>query len=216
MQTEYFWQSRPEMKQFLPTEYAKVLEIGCGAGQFRQNLRENIEYWGIEPNAEAADRARRVAHCVLKGTYAEVVSELPANYFDLVICNDVIEHIADHDAFLSSIRTQMSANSHLVASIPNVRYIGNLAALLIRKDWRYRTEGILDNTHLRFFTEKSIRRAITSAGFQIEKLAGIKYDWQKATNFQQLLKKIPQSLAVFALGSDTQYFQFGLRAKLIN
>ena len=61
----------------------------------------------------------------------------------------------------------------LVASIPNVRFFDNIWQLLFHKDWRYQDAGILDRTHLRFFTKKSVERMILEAGLDVVKLQGI-------------------------------------------
>lgn len=144
----YYQFRRSEMAQFLPNEYEKVLEIGCGEGGFAANLKPHCEIWGIEMDETSAQAASKVMKTVLIGAYDEVSNEIPKRYFDLVICNDVIEHMVDHDAFLMSIKKIMKDNGYLVASIPNVRYWVNLFRLLIEKDWKYREAGILDKIHL--------------------------------------------------------------------
>lgn len=80
---------------------------------------------------------------------------LPDQHFDMVICNDVIEHMVDHDHFLEHIKTKMRPGACIVGSIPNVRHLTALFKLLVAKDWPYSASGILDRTHLRFFTENS-------------------------------------------------------------
>jgi 2-polyprenyl-3-methyl-5-hydroxy-6-metoxy-1,4-benzoquinol methylase len=95
----YYEQGRSEVAKFLPNNYSKVLEIGCGTGNFYGNVRQDCEYWGIEPLRAAAQSASKKLHKVLIGKFEEVNQQLPDYYFDLVICNDVIEHMSDHDAF---------------------------------------------------------------------------------------------------------------------
>lgn len=135
--SEYYRGKRPDVGKFLPKQYARVLEIGCGEGEFVTNLRLPCEVWGIEPCERAAKNASEKLHKVLNGLYQEVSDLLPNDYFDLIICNDIIEHMEDHDQFFESIKTKMTENAYLVGSIPNVRYVGNLFALLIKKDWKY-------------------------------------------------------------------------------
>ena len=170
---EYYKSDRKEIIQLLPKKYNKVLEIGCGEGNFVNNMDGDIEIWGIEPNINAAKIASLKMNRVINGYYEDVYTELPSQYFDLVICNDVIEHMKDHDFFLESIKSKMVNKSFIVGSIPNVRYYLNLKHLLIDKDWRYCDFGILDNTHLRFFTQKSIIRTFTNHKFIINKIKGL-------------------------------------------
>ena len=89
----YYVSERSEMRGFLPQAYSRVLEVGCGEGAFVAQLDKSAEVWGIEPVAAAARVASASRHRVLVGIYDDVCSELPDQYFDLVICNDVIEHI---------------------------------------------------------------------------------------------------------------------------
>ena len=169
----YFGSMRPEMVQFLPDNYSKILEIGCNVGNFRQLCSKPCEYWGVEPFEKAAEIAKTKLDKVLAGFYNEVENQISDNYFDLIIANDVIEHIEQPWDFLQSLKKKMAENASLVLSIPNVRYYGNLRELLREKDWKYKDTGILDITHLRFFTEKSIIRLLNENGFEIEKMLGI-------------------------------------------
>ena len=157
----------------IPVTAQKVLEIGCAAGGFRLNFPEQVEYWGVEPVSEAAEQARQKKIKVLCGTYDEVCDQLPAAYFDVVVCNDVIEHVADPEAFIVSLKDKLAPNGVLVGSIPNVRFWGNLINLLVRRDWKYEESGVLDRTHLRFFTAKSFRRLMNNVGYELELLNGI-------------------------------------------
>ena len=206
---EYYQYLRTEMIQFLPKEYKKVLEIGCAEGVFSGNLNPNSEIWGIELDEKSAEIAKKKMKYVLVGKYNQLYSELPENYFDLVICNDVIEHMEDHNFFFSSIKERIRVNGFLVASIPNVRHYKNLYELLIEKDWRYRDGGILDRTHLRFFTEKSIKRTLSKHGFVIERFLGI----HKPKSLIILILLLIISIVSIGYYGDLQYLQFGLSAR---
>lgn len=214
----YYGFSRSEVARFLPTTYEKVLDIGCGKGCFRNNLKDSCEVWGIEPSHAASD-ASKVLYKVLNGFYHDVYNELPNNYFDLVICNDVIEHMTDHDEFLESIKNKMTANGFIVGSIPNVRYFGNLYELLVKKDWFYDNSGILDRTHLRFFTQTSLKRTFIQHKYAIEVLDGINSEISKPFPKKYLKEIIRRTLLLFVLLStlwawkDVQFLQFAFRVK---
>ncbi len=167
----YYRGSRPDVFEIVPLGVRRILEIGCGAGRFRANFPQEVEYWGVEPVAEAAREAVGLTQ-VRIGTLEEVASSLPDGYFDLVVCNDVIEHIVDTAAALATIRAKLSADGVLVGSLPNVRSVWVLLDLIFRRDWRYRDSGVLDSTHVRFFTFKSARRLLVENGFEIEVLKG--------------------------------------------
>jgi len=209
----YHNNERDEMVNFLPENYSSVLEVGCGEGKFRKYLTQNTEYWGIEPDQSAAQIAQKTLNTVLIGEYRQVYEQLPDDFFDLIICNDVIEHMSDEVDFLHSIQHKMTDSGSIVISVPNVRFARNLYNIVVKKDWQYTNAGILDRTHLRFFTQKSIIRTVKSCDFHIEKFSGI-----NAMEFSHnLLKKTVQLLLMSLfkplLGSDIQYLQFAFQLK---
>lgn len=206
---EYYQAQREDVLRLLPKRYSKVLELGCGEGRFRTNLDQENEYWGIEPAEQAATVASGKLHRVLVGTYSEVFRQIPDNYFDLVICNDVIEHMSDHEQFFRTIKGKMKPEGRLVCSIPNVRYLLNIFDMLVRKDWKYREDGILDRTHLRFFTEKSLKRTITDCGFIIEEFTGLRY-----YHGESIQRKILAVAAEAVFGKDVRFLQFGVRLRM--
>lgn len=226
----YYQGERPEVLPFLPPRFSRVLEIGCGDGGFRRLVATPCEYWGVERDAEAARGARQCLDQVLTGAFDEVFDQLPERYFDLVICNDVIEHFVDHERFLRDIRAKMTPGAYLVGSIPNVRYYKVLFALLIMKDWRYTAKGVMDATHLRFFTKRSLRRSFEGSGFEAEILKGInsaiylkrQYCTSPVRTSANVLKFLFRAglftlLDALTLGhaADIKYAQFGFRFRLL-
>ena len=203
----YYKNIRNEMSPLLPKQYSRVLEIGSGEGDFRENLKQKNEYWGVEPVEAAAAIAAEKLDKVLPGTYQEMVNQIPNEYFDLVICCDVIEHMVDHDEFFQSIRKKIKKDGCLVASIPNVRHLRNLFEVLVKKDWKYVDEGILDRTHLRFFTKRSLIRTIAENGFVIDQIMGINPIQGSG------LLRILANVVIFLLGQDSRYLQFGIRIR---
>lgn len=200
---------RPEMVPFLPANIGRVLEIGCGEGAFAYNYANALERWGVELSASDSEKARPFFDRLLNGTYSQVAAELPDGYFDLVVCNDVIEHMEDHDAFLRSIRTKLRDGGRLVGSVPNVRYLRVLYEFLVKKDWRYKGNGTLDHSHLRFFTRKSLLRVLREHGLVVRKFHGIN---RAGKPWWALHKSLPVALVLLlTLGyyRDALYVQYG-------
>ncbi len=193
----------------IPGSYSRVLEIGCAEGNFIAQLHKADESWGIESDPHSVMVASKLLTKMITGRYDQVVEKIPEGYFDLVICNDVIEHMVDHDWFFDSIRQKMTPSGRIVLSVPNVRYIRHLYRLMVHRDWQYQDSLTLDRTHLRFFTRKSLRRTLREHGFVIEAFRGI----NSATNFSS--QAILFLLDILTLGhsSDVKYLQFAVRAR---
>ncbi|MFM9909932.1 MAG: methyltransferase domain-containing protein, partial [Chitinophagaceae bacterium] len=145
------------------------------------------------------------------GLYDDIADQCPDNYFDLVICNDVIEHMPDHDSFLEKIKVKMTGNAYIFGSIPNVRYIGNLFKLLVKKDWNYESQGVLDKTHLRFFTQKSLMDTFNHHGYRLEQVAGVRSDLGRWQNFSFAMRNAILCFVIaitFGHSADIQFTQF--------
>lgn len=203
----YYAGLRPELIPFIPDRFRRVLEVGCGRGGFRRNLPPDVEVWGIEPTAEQAEVARQSLTRVLHGNYESVSASLPDRYFDLVICNDVIEHMPDDAAFLTSIRSKLATDGALMGSIPNMRHWPTLSALVSNQEWEYQDSGVLDRTHLRFYTIKSFPRLLERSGFTVQRFEGINRTMSKR---QRVL------LGVFNRNfrKDVVYMQFAFVARI--
>ncbi|NDP20459.1 MAG: class I SAM-dependent methyltransferase [Paludibacter sp.] len=206
----YFHNQRPEMLKYIPENALKILEVGCGEGVFCNTLkRPDREIWGVEMNPNAAQKAIEVCQFVLEGDFNSIYDQLPKKEFDCIIFNDVLEHIyAPWDTILL-VKSLLSDKGVLVTSIPNFRYIDNLITeILFRKDFRYKPEGgILDDTHIRFFTSKSMLRMFKEQGYEILTHQGIRpcKSWKE---------KLFIALT-FGFLKDARYKQFATVAKPI-
>lgn len=203
------------MLPFVPDRRARVLEIGCSEGRFSSALDGVQERWGIEPSP-AAELARTRLDRVFQATFEQAEPDLPQNYFDLVICNDVIEHMPDHCRFLRNIKNHIAPGGMLIGSIPNVRYYQNMFQFLLEKDWNYTDFGILDRTHVSFFTEKSLRKTLERSGFEIVQMKGINTARRSDGAFRdKAYLAAAFGLSVLTLGyfSDIRHLQFAFQAK---
>ncbi len=171
----YFQHPRPEMLRYCPSSAVRILDVGCGAGVFGQGLKRTTgaEVWGIELDATAAAAAAAVLDRVLVGDAAARVAELAGERFDVVYCNDILEHLVDPEALLRDLRPLIGPAGVLIASIPNVRHFPNVRDLALRGRWDYVDEGILDRTHLRFFTRSSIAAMFARCGYGLRRIEGI-------------------------------------------
>lgn len=170
----YFSNLRPEMIIFIPRDAKTILDVGCGYGFFGEAVKErnSAEVWGIEPDATASTNAEKRLDRVLYAPFDERL-DLPNHYFDCLVFNDILEHLLEPEEALLYGKTLLKPGGVVMASIPNVRYIKNVIHLVLHGDWRYTEDGILDRTHLRFFTRRSIIRLIGELGGEILAIEGI-------------------------------------------
>lgn len=173
--TGYFEQRRQEMLAYIPLTAKRVLEVGCGSGAFAAYLKSqrSVEVVAIEAHPAAAEAARPRVDRLIHSSIEEATPQLAGEIFDCVVFNDVLEHLVDPWASLLRIRPLLSDSGRVVASIPNMRYFPVLKELVLRGQWEYQQQGVLDRTHLRFFTAHSMRQLFTSTGFTVQTLEGI-------------------------------------------
>lgn len=171
---EYFQNVRPEMHSFVPVHCRRLLDVGCAEGAFGESLKRarQVEVWGVEPTRTAAAVAMTKLDKVIVGVFGPE-NALPQRTFDCITFNDVLEHMPTPEAALRYAKDLLAPGGVVVASIPNVRYFATVRDLLIHARWEYADAGILDKTHLRFFTGPSIVNMFEREGFQIENMCGI-------------------------------------------
>ncbi|MBV6643043.1 MAG: class I SAM-dependent methyltransferase [Cyclobacteriaceae bacterium] len=200
---EYFTVERREMLGFLPEQIDCLLDVGCGDGLFGEIVKKEFssaKVWGVEYEEQSANEARNRLDKVLTGTIEENLNQLPANHFDCIIFNDVLEHLIDPYSVLENIKSKLKPSGVIVSSIPNIRYFRNFFDFVLHKNWDYTESGIMDITHFRFFTYKSIRKMYENAGYKIVQHKGI----NKTKSIR------PAILNIFTLGLfwDIKYLQF--------
>jgi len=192
------------MLRFIPEGMDTVLEVGCAAGGFGHQLKERgvREVWGVELFESAAQQAQEVLDKVLIGDIADLIDQLPEGYFDLVIFNDVLEHLVDPFTVLARIKSKLSGRGMVVSSIPNIRYYPTLSDLVLHRMWEYQESGILDRTHLRFFTTRSIHLMYERLGYEV-----LRHEGNNPMKKRPLAYRIGNLLLLGRI-SDMQYEQF--------
>ena len=167
----YYHHARPEILQLVPQDAATILDIGCGAGALGHALkqRQSCHVTGVELVPQVATVASEVLDVTLCGDAFPLLAALPVDHFDAVILADVLEHVSDTDGLLTLARDRLKPSGRLILSIPNVRHWSVLLPLL-QGEWEYQAEGILDRTHMRFFTRSSMVRAMQRNHLIIENM----------------------------------------------
>jgi len=208
MADNYYNLDRKEMLDFISGQPEKILEAGCGSGNFGAALKEKFdaEITGIELFESAAREASKKLDKVICGNLEEKIDSAENNYYDLIVFNDVLEHLYDPWNVLKKAATKLCKGGKVMASIPNIRHLYTMFDIVIKKDFKYTDAGILDKTHLRFFTKKSIIRMFDECGYKIIKIQGI--NGMKSFKFKIL------NILSFGFLKETSYLQFAVVAAL--
>jgi 2-polyprenyl-3-methyl-5-hydroxy-6-metoxy-1,4-benzoquinol methylase len=172
---------RAELLPFLPDASRVLLDVGCGSGAFGRLVRSRrptMELWAVEPDPAAARAAEDGFDHVIVGEFPHVA--LPDGRFDVVLCADVLEHMAEPEVALCAATRALAHGGAMVASIPNVRHWRAVMWPLLRHGtWTYTERGVLDRTHLRFFTRRSMRGFFLDNGWSVESVTGINMIWRE-------------------------------------
>ncbi|MEY8356418.1 class I SAM-dependent methyltransferase [Lachnospiraceae bacterium 54-53] len=148
----------------------KVLEVGCACGATLLALKNRYphsELHGIELDPGPCEIASFLFP-VTQGNIEETL-DYPEGFFDYIIFGDVLEHLYQPQKVLENMKRYLNQSGIILASIPNVMHISVVNDLL-NGYWTYQDSGILDRTHLRFFTKTEIIRMFLQAGYQIEEM----------------------------------------------
>ena len=145
-----------------------VLDLGASTGRLGLHLREHkgCVVDGVELDPQAALAAlpnyRKLVRLDLE--QATLAGHFPAVTYDRIVCADVLEHLRDPGRVLDQLPPLLAPGGRLVISIPNIGYAGVVAGLL-GAEFQYRPTGLLDTTHLRFFTRKTLLELLARHGF---------------------------------------------------
>lgn len=166
-----------------------VLEVGCHTGYFTELLQNNrCKIVGIEIDPKAASKAKQFAKKVLVGDIEDenLLSQIDQR-FDVILFMDVLEHLVDPWEILKSTKALLKRNGFVIITIPNVACWSIRKALFFKGKFTYIDTGILDITHLRFFTFTSAQKLILNSGYRIEHCCIV--EWRGP--FARSLSKIP-------------------------
>ncbi len=167
----YYKNIRHDLIPLVPEDANCILEVGCAEGMTGNELkkRPGVFVAGIENNEIAAEMARKVLDDVVTGDIECMDIPYSPSAFDCIIFADVLEHLVNPLDVLKKVSKLLKKDGTIIMSIPNVQFYG-VVHQLIEGNWTYQKEGILDETHLRFFTFKEIEKLVKEAGFSIQRI----------------------------------------------
>jgi 2-polyprenyl-3-methyl-5-hydroxy-6-metoxy-1,4-benzoquinol methylase len=179
-----------------------VLDVGCWNGTLGRTLiREcGAVVDGIERDAEQAAVARAQGYRIVD--VADLDKGIPGpggRTYDFILFGDVLEHLIDPDAVLANVSKRLTPGGRVLVSLPNIAFVGNRLSHLLGH-WDYRDYGILDRTHLRFFTKQTMIKLVEGVDLSVTRLEGYvglhKYPWIIREPFRLLGRLWPSMFAI--------------------
>lgn len=159
---------RDEFLALVPLDIKKVLDIGCGDGNLGMKLRgKGREIIGVERDEKEHLLAKDRLNKVFLADIEKFHLPYPERYFDCIVYADILEHLINPLLTLKNHRDYLNDTGYIIASIPNVRYYKIIIHLILGGTWDYMDKGILDKSHLRFFTLINIKELFEEAGYEI-------------------------------------------------
>lgn len=190
---------------------AHILDLGCGSGALGAFLAEHKQCVcdGVTLSQEEA----RLAAPFYRHVHVADLEDCDLDQlfgdarYDYIVCADVLEHLRQPERILAACRKRLTPEGRLLISVPNAGYSG-LVAELLHGEFRYREEGLLDRTHLRFFTRRSLSRFLAEQGWQVDDIDTIERALPES-EFRVAYDSLPPAVARHLLATpDALAYQF--------
>jgi len=168
------------LKQFerLAPLTGRVLDVGCGRAALGFAIRQlGWEVWGVEQSDEACPTAAKRVHTLIEADlhdYDGVGNKLGETRFDALVFSDVLEHVYDPRTVLEKYLEFVKPGGKVLISVPNAVVWTNRLSLMFGRV-EYTDTGVMDRTHIRFFTFRTAKRLATAAGLTLDRVASTPY-----------------------------------------
>jgi len=168
----YYRRNRSWTQYFDIKRDSKILDVGCGHGLLGKYLNDTLgaQVTGIEIVKSCYYAAKEKLHEVILGDIETMDLAMLDKDYDYVIFSDSLEHLINPDIALLKVLSLLKKDGNLLISIPNVQNFRITLPLLLKGSWEYTEDGLMDRTHLRWFTETSITSLVEQNGFQLQQL----------------------------------------------
>lgn len=169
---EYFRHARLEVMDLLPDRFNNIIDVGGSSGATLSAIKArwpSVRTICLDTHEASVGLARENGHeafvCDIEKTIPDLFETT-----DVVMFLDVLEHLADPWSTLTKIVDQLPSGACVIVSLPNVRFWEASCRLFFWGDWKLRESGVMDRTHLRFFTRRTGAEMLLNAGLNIQKV----------------------------------------------
>lgn len=139
--------------------HQNILDLGCATGYFAKELKKKkCRIWGVEKNPKAAEIAKQYCEYVYTTDLENEKSVFfRKSFFDIVLLLDVIEHLTQPEVVLKLAKKHLRPKGQIIISTPNIAH-ASMRYQLLKGSFKYKIEGILDMTHLHFYTRETFKQ----------------------------------------------------------
>ena len=194
-----------------------VLEIGCGSGAMGamfKRLNPGVRWDGIEFFPGAAKQASTVLDSVTEAAVEDIDLDSMAATYDTIVLGDVLEHLVNPWEVLKSLARILKRRGHICMSVPNVNH-WSIFEQLGQGRFTYTDSGLLDRTHLRFFTRAELVESLQESGLKVARLESIVIPNPKMEEFISQFEKFQKSVGARnpTLAVEMRTFQWVITAR---
>ncbi|MDC0004999.1 class I SAM-dependent methyltransferase [Vicingaceae bacterium] len=172
-QSDYHSGTRMDVISFLKNgTQEKALEIGAGGGDSLCFIKENNlaeEIVGVELfELQNSNQTNPLIDKFIHGNIEHESLDLEAEYFDVIILADILEHLIDPWKTVEYVSGFLKKGGKIITSLPNIQDFKTMIKIYVKGDFRYREDGVLDKTHLRFFCKKNMIQLLTTKKLEVK------------------------------------------------
>jgi 2-polyprenyl-3-methyl-5-hydroxy-6-metoxy-1,4-benzoquinol methylase len=188
----YYLKVRRDVIEAIPLDVTAILSVGCGGGETELLLKQQGKIvYGIEKEPSFRPKLETILDRVIIADLDHDALPLRQNFFDCILLADVLEHVQQPAELLRTLMKSLRPGKYLIVSVPNIGHVAVVKNLLLGK-WDYTAAGIMDETHVRFFTLASLKKLFSSLALEMLAIKrkfvpvlyeNARYRWQKQLYF---------------------------------
>ena len=189
-----------QLFDLIPDTLESIIEIGSGSGVLAQAIKHRTpatQYLGVEIDPEYAKLSSRYCDMVFTDNIEKPSEELIKHIqsTSAIVFSDVLEHLYNPWQTLKFLRSQISNECAIYVSIPNIQHWSIIFGL-ISGNFNYTDSGLLDRTHIRFFTKNTIISMFNDCGFEVKSISPRIFNFPEQDKYLSLIKEVSEKLQI--------------------